>query len=237
MEIKLNLLAVLGPDIGLLGEMAAARILPGAARGEAVAMLLEGLLTYAKLPYVEARELKYKGRGYVSAFIDGRWPLHKSWFVPSLGPDGYKLFLDPPRGLVRYLGRDDGRFLYVLKAGLGELVEYVKQGAALEHVVGADFAEEERLAALKLYERVAEMAEEEQMEVVETLRHVDLLYEKDGEIYHVEVKTGFKYKPSKIRRKQMVLEARQKILGALGLKPALMYITPGDNWEIEVKLL
>lgn len=233
----MNLLAALGPDIGLLGEIAAMRVLPGSARGEAVAMLLEGLLTYDKLPDIEMRNLGRMWRGYVSAFIEGRWPLHKGWFVPSIGPDGYRLFLDPPKGLVKYVGKDDGRFLAVLRTGLGELASYVKHGVKPEHVVGADFAEEERRAALKLYERAKDLPEEEQIEVVETLKRVDLIYEKGGELYHVEVKTGFKFKPSKIRRKQMVLEARQKVLGALGLKPALVYVTPGDNWEVEVRLL
>ncbi len=233
----MNLLAALGSEIGLLGEIAAMRILPGSARGEAVAMLLEGLLTYDKLPEVKAGDPGRRRGGYVSAFIEGRWPLHKRWFVPSIGPDGYKLFLDPPKGLVKYVGKDDGRFLAVLRAGLEELASYIKRGIAPEHVVGADFAEEERLAALKLYERVKELPEAQQIEAVETLSRVDLIYGRDGELYHVEVKTGFKFKPSKIRRKQMVLEARQRVLGALGLKPALVYVVPGENWEVEVRLL
>ncbi|MGC8974061.1 MAG: hypothetical protein ACP5KY_07655 [Thermoproteus sp.] len=236
-EMRVNLLAVLGSDIGLLGEIAAARILPGAARGEAVAMLVEGLLSYERLPAAEPRATGHSGRGYISAFIEGRWPLHKSWFVPSLGPDGYRLFLDPPRGLVRYVGRDDGRFLGILRAGLGELARYVERGTPPEHVVGADFSEEERLVARRLHELVDGLPEEEQVEILETLRQVDLLFEKDGQLYHVEVKTGLRFKPSKLRRKQMVLEARQKVLGALGLRPALVYITPGENWEVEVRLV
>jgi hypothetical protein len=236
-EMRVNLLAVLGSDIGLLGEIAAARILSGAARGEAVAMLVEGLLTYMKLPGADPPPTGYRGRGRISAFVDGRWPLHKSWFVPTLGPDGYKLLIDPPRGLVRYVGRDDGTFAAILKAGLGELVRYVEEGTPPEHVAGLDFADEERLAARRLFKLIDGLSEEEQIEVLETLRQVDLLFERDGQLYHVEVKTGFRFKPSKLRRKQMVLEARQKVLGALGLRPALIYITPRDNWEVEVRLV
>ncbi|MEL9990518.1 MAG: hypothetical protein QXP98_00780 [Thermoproteus sp.] len=237
MGLKVNLLAVLGQDIGLLGEIAAARLLPDAGRGDAVAMLLEGLLAYERLPDVEPRGLEYRGRGYISAFIDEAWPVHKSWFVPALSPEGYRLLLDPPRGLVRYIGKDDGRFLAVLKAGLGELTRYVMDGEEPLHLVGADFTAEELKIARRLYGSLSALAEEEQIEVIETLRQVDLLFERDGAIYHVEVKTGYKFKPAKLKRKQMVLEARQRVLRALGLKPALVYITPRDNWELDVMVL
>ncbi|MEZ0249178.1 MAG: hypothetical protein ABWJ97_07865 [Thermoproteus sp.] len=237
MDLKVNLLAVLGQDIGLLGEIAAARLLPDAGRGDAVAMLLEGLLAYSRLPDAEPKGLEYRGRGYISAFIDETWPIHKSWFVPALSPEGYKLLLDPPKGLVRYIGKDDGRFLAILKAGLGELVGYVERGEEPLHVVGADFTAEELKIARRLYGPLSSLEEEDQIEAIETLRQVDLLFERDGAIYHVEVKTGYKFKPAKLKRKQMVLEARQKVLGALGLKPALVYITPRDNWELDVMVV
>lgn len=234
---KVNLLEVLGADIGLLGEIAASRLLPGGARGDVVALLVEGALSYLRLPERKPPETIGESKSYVSAFVEGRWPIHKSWFVPAIGPGGYALLIDPPRGLVKYLGKDDGRFSAILRMGLGELSDYLLHNVKPSHVVGLDATEDELRIARELLNRISALGDEDAVvEAIEVLRQVDLLYERDGEIYHVEVKTSLRFKPSKIRRKMMVVEMRQKVLRRLGLRPALLYITPRENWEIETFL-
>lgn len=234
--IKFNLLDVLGPDVGLLGELAVAKFLPGVARGDVVAMLVEGVFS-AQLIEPEDGPPSRRAARYVTAQVDGRWPLHKSWFVPALGPDGFRLFLDPPRGLVKYIGRDDGEFAAILKTGLDELAGFVLNGSPAPHVVGVEHvAEEERKIARMLAEAVAKLDEDEAAEVIETLRQVDLLLEGNGGIYHIEVKTSAGFRPNKVRKKLMALEARQRVLQRLGMRPALAYVVPREDWNVEVYL-
>lgn len=235
MLIRVNLLDVLGSDIGFLGELVASKLLPGAARGDVVAMLVEGVISAERLEAPGDAPRVKPSRGYISAHVEGKWPIHKSWFVPALGPEGYKLFLDPPRGLVRYVGKDSGGFAAILKAGLEELVGFVERGEEAPHVVGVEeVTREERAIAARLAWRAAKLDEEELVDVIEALRQTDFLVYDGEAVYHVEVKTSTAYKPAKLRKKQMALAARQKALEKLGLRPALAYVVPREDWNLEI---
>ncbi|MFB6489991.1 MAG: hypothetical protein TU35_001885 [Thermoproteus sp. AZ2] len=235
MLIRVNLLDVLGSDIGFLGELVASKLLPGAARGDVVAMLVEGVISAERVEAPGEWPLLKPSKEYISAHVEGKWPIHKSWFVPALGPEGYKLFLDPPKGLIRYVGKDSGEFAAVLKAGLEELAGFVERGEEAPHVVGIEgVTGEERAIAARLAWRAAKLDDEELADVIEALRQVDFLVYDGEAVYHVEVKTSTAYKPAKLRKKQMALAARQKALERLGLRPALAYVVPREDWNIEI---
>ncbi|ABP51354.1 hypothetical protein HC235_10105 [Pyrobaculum arsenaticum] len=235
--IRVNLLEALGPELGFYGEWLFASLFRKAARGESVAMLLEGMYSYSNLRPrsnifpTEARD------GVYSRHVSTTWPIHKSWFVPAVDNGEPVVYVDPPKGFVKYIGRDtDGSYEYLLYVGLGELKKFVLEGAAPIYLKGVDsFTNADIEAASLLYPRL-EGGEGFVSEVIETLRQVDFILLEGGTIYHVEVKTTAKPEDSKLRKKRLLLQRRQQILEKLGLKPALAVVVPRENWEVEIWL-
>lgn len=233
MSIRYNLLASIGPELGILGEALFARLHPNAARGEAVAILLEGLYSSTRVEGIRYGMPEDYGET-VSRHVSSRWPLHKSWFVPVMRSGTPMVLLDPPRGLVRYLGKDDGRYAYILKLGLEELRSVVmeeRKGTLLEGL--EDFSGAEIQVARELAPRLEKFRYVE--DIISAIEQSDFLL-LDENIYHVEVKTILKFSPYKLNRKRALLERRQRILGKLGLKPAFVVIIPRDNWEFEIEI-
>lgn len=235
MCVRANFLASVGPELGLLGEALFARLHPNAARGRAVAMLLEGLYSYPRIRGVKPEMPSDEVAGTaVSRHISSSWPLHKSWFVPVMESGRPAVWIDPPRGAVRYIGRDDGRYAYVLKLGLEELREAVDRGRRGPLLVGLDeFSEVEFAVARELAPRLERIKNVE--EAISAIEQSDFVL-LDGEIYHVEVKTTLRPLPHKLSRKRATLMRRQRVLEGLGLKPAFVVITPRENWQFEIDL-
>jgi hypothetical protein len=227
--MRINILTALGAEWGYIGEYVFAKALKGvAARGEAVAMLIEGL--YSR---VEPRGFalpRERGAGTYSRHISSEWPLHKSWFVPAVDDGEPTVLIDPPKGLVKYVGKDeDGSYAYLLSLGLDELRSYVLKGVNPTILRGVEmFTEAEIIVAALLYQRL-KWGPDFVALVIETLREVDFLLAEGDVVYHVEVKTTAKPTDLKLRKKRMLLQKRQNILERLGLKPALAVVVPRET--------
>ncbi|MEZ0319332.1 MAG: hypothetical protein ABWK05_04980 [Pyrobaculum sp.] len=232
--MKVNLLKDLGAEIGYLGERIFARAFPYAARGEAVAILLEGLYSTEVLKPRSTRLPKERLEGVVSRHVTSRWPIHKSWYVPVVDDGEHAVLVDPPRGLVKYVGRDaDGSYEYLLYLGLAELKAYVRKEARPTLLRGWEvFNDVEKELALAIFKRLdgAEFA----ALVIDTLREVDFLLLEGETVYHVEVKTTTRPTEAKLRKKWLFLQKRQRVLEKLGMRPALAVVVPRENWEVEI---
>jgi hypothetical protein len=234
--IRVNVLKALGAEVGYLGERVFAGVFPQAARGEAVAVLLEGLYSAGRVAPRGNSLPRERGDGVYSRHVSTAWPVHKSWYVPVVDWGEPAVYIDPPRGLVKYVGRDlEGSYAYLLEIGLGELRKYVMDGAPPTYLRGLEgFSRSEVEAASLLYRRLEGGGGEFVVEVVETLREVDFLVVEGEEVYHVEVKTTASPHENKLRKKRLLLQKRQRVLGRLGLRPALAVVVPRDNWEVEI---
>jgi hypothetical protein len=234
--IRVNLLHALGAELGYVGEYIFSKALRGAAaRGGAVAILLEGLYSAGR---VEPRGLslpREKEVGVFSRHVLSKWPIHKSWFVPVVDDGEPAVLIDPPKGLVKYVGRDvEGSYAYLLSLGLDELKSYVFKGVSPSVLKGVEeFTEVELNVAAVLYERLRGGPDFAAL-VVDTIREVDFLLAEGAVIYHVEVKTTMNPTDVKLRKKRMLLQKRQNVLEKLGLRPALAVVVPKENWEVEV---
>ncbi|ACB40559.1 hypothetical protein [Pyrobaculum neutrophilum] len=233
----MNLLQALGADVGYLGEYVFSKAFPNAARGEHVAMLVEGVYSSHRLKPRPAGPPAESGPGIYSRHVNVEWPIHKSWFVPVVDYGEPAVLVDPPKRLVKYVGRDvDGAYAYILSLGLAELTWYIQREDPPSLLRGLEaFTEAELEAARLLYKRLGGDPEFV-AQVVETLREVDFLLVEDGEIYHVEVKTTARPTDAKLRKKRAMLQRRQAVVGKLGLKPALAVVVPRENWEVELWL-
>lgn len=234
--IRVNLLHALGAELGYVGEYIFAKALRGAAaRGEAVAMLLEGLYSAGRVEPRGSALPREKGPGTYSRHITSEWPIHKSWFVPAIDGGEPVVLIDPPKGLVKYMGRDvEGAYALLLSLGLEELRSFVLKGATPAVLKGVEaFTAAEVDIAAALYERLWGGPDFVTL-VVDTIREVDFLLADGGTIYHVEVKTTTHPTDAKLRKKRMLLQRRQQVLEKLGLRPALAVVVPKENWEVEV---
>ncbi|MEM1597546.1 MAG: hypothetical protein QXP31_01370 [Pyrobaculum sp.] len=232
--LRVNLLKDLGAEIGYLGERIFAKAFPDAARGEAVAMLLEGMYSARALRPRSARLPQERLGGVVSRHVTSRWPIHKSWYVPVVDDGEYAVLVDPPRGVVRYVGRDvDGSYEYLLYLGLAELEAYVRKGAEPTLLRGWEMFNNAEVEAARAIFKNLENAELAAL-VIDTLREVDFLLLEGEAIYHVEVKTTIRPVEAKLRKKWMFLQKRQQVLEKIGMRPALAVVVPRENWEVEI---
>ncbi|ABL87661.1 conserved hypothetical protein [Pyrobaculum islandicum DSM 4184] len=235
MLIRVNLLETLGAGIGYFGEYIFAKVLQKVSRGETIAMLVEGLYSADKIAPRGTSMPHEKGRGVYSKHVLSEWPIHKSWFVPVVEDGAPAVILDPPRGLVKYIGRDtEGVYALLLSLGLKELKDYVLKGVSPTLLKDFDiFTETDIEIAAVIYERLR--GEPDFVaSVIETLREVDFLLVENGVVYHVEVKTTMRPTDPKLRKKRTLLQKRQQIMEKLGLRPALAVVIPRENWEVEV---
>ncbi|AAL64787.1 hypothetical protein [Pyrobaculum aerophilum] len=235
--IRVNLLKTLGAEVGYLGEKIFASVFPRAARGEAVAILLEGIYSAGRVSRRAGALPRETGVGIFSRHVTSEWPIHKSWYVPVVENGEPAVYIDPPRGLVKYLGRDvEGSYAYLLQIGLEELKKYVFSGAPPTYLRGLDFFTKAEIEATSvLYDRL-KGGDDFIALVIETLKDVDFLLEEGGVVYHVEVKTTATPHEAKLRKKRLLLQKRQWVLGRLGLRPALAVVVPRENWEVEIYL-
>jgi len=234
--MRFNLLHTLGAELGYIGEYIFAKALRGAAaRGQAVAILLEGLYSAHRVEPRGSALPREKGPDTYSRHITSEWPVHKSWFVPAIDGGEPVVLIDPPKGLVKYVGRDlDGSYAFLLSLGLEELRSYVLRGVAPTVLRGVEvFTAAEVNIAAALYEKLWGGPDFVAL-VVDTLREVDFLLADGDAIYHVEVKTTTNPTDAKLRKKRMLLQKRQHVLEKLGLRPALAVVAPKENWEVEV---
>jgi len=233
--IRVNLLKALGGEVGYLGEWIFARLFPGAARGEAVALLVEGLYSSEVLKPRGVALPKEDVPGVVSRHVAVEWPIHKSWFVPAVDHGTPRVFIDPPKRLVKYVGRDvEGEYANLLAVGLWELRSYVLDGVAPALLEGWQWLSPQEVEAAEVLYRRLVGGPDFVAAVVETLREVDFLLVEGGGVYHVEVKTTTSPTEAKLRKKRALLARRQRVLEKLGLRPALAVVVPRENWEVEV---
>jgi hypothetical protein len=233
--IRVNLLQALGAELGCVGEYIFSKALRGAAaRGEAVAILLEGLYSAGRVEPRRSSLPREKEVGVFSIHILSKWPIHKSWFVPVVDDGEPAVLIDPPKGLVKYVGRDvEGSYAYLLSLGLDELKSYMFKGVSPSVLKGVEeFTEVELNVAAVLYERLRGGPDFAAL-VVDTICEVDFLLAEGAVIYHVEVKTTMNPTDAN-RKKRMLLQKRQYVLEKLGLRPALAAVVPKENWEVEV---
>jgi hypothetical protein len=234
--MRINLLHVLGAELGYVGEYIFAKALRGAAaRGEAVAMLLEGLYSADRVAPRGSVLPREKGQGTYSRHVASEWPIHKSWFVPAVDSGEPVVLIDPPKGLVKYVGRDvEGAYALLLSLGLEELRSYVLRGVAPTFLRGVEaFTAAEVNIAVALYEKLWGEPDFVAL-VIDTIREVDFLLAEGDVIYHVEVKTTTNPIDAKLRKKRLLLQKRQQVLQKLGLRPALAVVIPRENWEVEL---
>jgi len=233
--MRINLLT-LGAELGYIGEYIFAKALRGAAaRGEAVAMLLEGLYSAGRVAPRGSALPREKGPDTYSRYVTSEWPIHKSWFVPAVNGGEPVVLIDPPKGLVKYVGRDvEGAYAFLLSLGLEELRSYVLKGSSPAVLRGVEaFTAAEVNIAAALYERLWGGPDFVVL-VIDTIREVDFLLADGDVIYHVEVKTTTNPTDAKLRKKRMLLQKRQQVLEKLGLRPALAVVVPKENWEVEL---
>ena len=200
-----------------------------------MAILLEGLYSAGRVEPRGSVLPREKGPDTYSRHITSEWPVHKSWFVPAIDGGEPVVLIDPPKGLVKYVGRDlDGSYAFLLSLGLEELRSYVLRGVAPTVLRGVEvFTAAEVNIAAALYEKLWGGPDFVAL-VVDTLREVDFLLADGDAIYHVEVKTTTNPTDAKLRKKRMLLQKRQHVLEKLGLRPALAVVAPKENWEVEV---
>lgn len=201
-----------------------------------MAIALEGLYSLDKIRLPTSLMPREVAVGILSRHISTEWPIHKSWFVPVLDSGEPRVLIDPPKKLVRYIGRDiEGTYLYLLKIGLEELRDLAFRGQKPTYLSGWEIFRATELEAavylLKLLDspHFARMA-------IETLLEVDFII-VDGGIYHVEVKTTQIPTEQKLRKKWLLLKRRQEVLGKLGMRPALAVVVPRENWEVDIELV
>ncbi len=233
--MRVNILKALGADIGIFGESVFAKVFPEAARGESVAMVVEGIYSTRMNP--PATSLPRESTdGIVSRHISTDWPIHKSWFVPAVDMGEPRVFVKPPKKLVRYIGRDvQGTYSYLLRIGLEELKNLALHGSKPTYLSGWEMF---RDVELEIASKLVKQLDTPQFAAlaIETLREVDFLMCRDGVIYHVEVKTTLSPTDHKLRKKKILLEKRQRVLEKLGMRPALATVVPRENWEVDVEI-
>ncbi len=236
--MRANLLELLGADIGHLGELALAELLPGAARGRWTAVVAEAYLTHVHVeagPPAGQPDVEPPLGKCVTAPLPTFWPIHRSWVVPAYCGDWSGVFLNPPKKLLHRDERAEvGRYLAsVLLASLRLFFEAGDAGG----IRGLEYL---RPPELELGVRIGAMLRDADPSLVkavlDTIHQVDLLYWEDGKIYHVEVKTTLKSLPERVEKKKMVLRSRDRVLRMVGMEPLMAVVVPRENWEIEVAI-
>lgn len=213
-----------------------AKAFPNAARGENVAIALEGLYSLGKIKPPTSLMPREAAEGILSRHISTEWPIHKSWFVPTVDSGEPRVLVDPPKRLVRYIGRDvEGTYLHLLKVGLEELRDLAFRGQKPTYLSGWEIF---RDVELEIAARLFRLLDSPQFArtAIETLLEVDFII-VDGGIYHVEVKTTQTPTDQKLRKKWLLLKRRQEVLEKLGMRPALAVVIPKENWEVEIELV
>lgn len=236
--IRVNILSVAGAEIGYIGELVFSKVFQNAARGSHVAMLIEGMYT-APLLKTQTKKLPLeRPDGVYSRHVLSKWPIHKSWFVPAVVEGTPKTLINPPKGVVKYIGRDlEGSYLYLLSLSLWELYHYVTEKIPPTLLEGYEvFNEWEIQIATEIFPKLETIDSGLVVEIIEALKDVDFLLIDGGAIYHIEVKTTKKPIDLKLRKKREVLQKRQRVLEKLGLRPALAVVVPRENWEVEIKI-
>lgn len=236
--MRVNLLELLGAEIGYVGELVFAKVFPDAARGDHVAMLVEAMYSANKLTPRLRRLPREEAPGVYSRHVTTLWPIHKSWFVPAVVDQTPRLLINPPKGTVKFLGKDeDGAYAYLLSLGLSELSGFVFGGVEPSLVDGYEvFNTWERQIALELYTKIKGVDRDALVEIVNVLKDVDFFIWDGGVVYHVEVKTTTRPTDAKLRKKRELLLKRQRVLEKLGVKPVLAVVVPRENWEVEIYL-